>query len=180
MHLSRGQVSRLASVIRRDLSDHELMGLCREFKSIVKDVRIMTNGRTNPTMVLASDASLTLLGDPVHGRALYIDGTHSIVELGCQVLTISITIKDHGVRCAYIITRERTQEAYTEVFATLSRLSGNASVVKHVVLDHELALHGAVRAVWSCDVHLCYFHYCQALHRWLEQHHNITKVSTHQ
>ena len=173
--LSRHQVDSLATVIRREMSDHELIDLPREFKCI-KDVRIVTHGRTNPTMIIASDGTLALLANPVHGRALYIDGTHSIVELGCQVLTISITIHNHGVRVAYLLTREKSQEAYTDLLMALSRMAANASIVKHVVLDHELALHGAVRAVWSCDVHLCYFHFVQALQKWFEQHHSITKV----
>ena len=119
----------------------------------------MTMGRTNPMMILASDNSLALMGNIDYGAALYIDGTHSIVELGCQVLTISLTINDHGVRVCYCITRERTVEAYCELFDAVARLSGNRAVVKHVVVDHELALHKAIRATWSCDVHLCYFHF---------------------
>lgn len=126
-------------------------------------------------MAIASQETISLLRH--HGSKLWIDATHDITELGCQLVTVSIAINGHGLRVAYFITREKTHEAYCELLIALRNQSGIESVVQHVVLDWEAALNSAVLATWPCvDIHFCYFHYCQAIRKWFLEHRGHSHV----
>ena len=176
--ITRRQGKELAAKARRAAPPDDIVTLTRTYDDILMSVSLKSGGIVNPLMLVASRDSIELLRS-AYGTALYIDGTHDMAERGCQLITMTITVEGHGLTVAYGITRQRTHDVYVELFRALRSLAGNEQAVKHVVLDSEEALHSSVRATWpSADLHLCFFHYLQAIRKWFLTHRGHDQVLT--
>ena len=175
--MTKGQAKTLAAKHRASEPDDDLVTIVRTFDDILPFANMKSNWVTNPSLLVASKETIELMRSKA-GHALFIDGTHAMTEGACQTVTFTIVVDGHGIGTAYGITRAKTHEAYAMLFNQLKQIVGNESLVKHVVLDGEDALHSAVRATWPfADIHVCMFHHLEAIRRWFQQHRGFEQVS---
>jgi hypothetical protein len=173
--ITRQQSKDLAAKLRREAPPVDLVTLCRTFDESLAYVNLKFGHITNPSMLVMTKELVDLTQR--YGDALYIDATHAMVDKGCQLVTFSLVIEGHGLRCAYGITRARTHDCYFELFRALRHMVGNENTVHHIVMDAEESLHSAARAIWpDADLHTCYFHYLQAIRKWFLSHRGHDQV----
>jgi len=175
--VTQRQVKHLSDKKRATDPYDDLVSLVRAYDDVLPYVCLKSLNVTNPCLLVASKETIELLKSK-HGATIFIDGTHAMTEHGCQLVTFTIVIDGHGIGAAYAITRSKTHDSYAEVFRQLKLIASNEFSVKHVVLDSEEALHSAVRATWPmADIHLCFFHFLQAIKHWFNQHRGYDQVS---
>jgi len=105
--------------------------------------------------------------------SLFIDGTHSFIAKSNTLITVSCLVRGNAMVLAAFITKLKTTQAYTDIFAELRDVTGNSTIVNNIVLDAELALWSSLSDVYpTARLHLCKFHFLDAIRRRLTQHHH--------
>ena len=123
-------------------------------------------------IIFASDGNLRQIAE---AECLFVDGTFQVCpRIFYQIFTIHARVNGIHVPLAYLLLPNKRQETYERVFMVLAEKVQLAFGINlaptTIVSDFELGILQAAKAVFPAVVTKgCYFHFCQALLRKLQQ-----------
>ena len=133
---------------------------------------VAEDGDNDKIIIFASERNLRQLAA---AESLYVDGTFQICpRVFYQVFTIHSLVNGLHVPLAYCLLPDKRQETYERVFMILAQKAQNAFGIDFapsiIVSDFEIAIMQAAKTVFpAVATKGCYFHFCQALLRKLQQ-----------
>ena len=138
-----------------------------------KSFLLAEDGGDDKMVIFASEDDLRRLAEAEY---LYVDGTFHICPniIFYQVFTVHAVMNRVHMPLAYCLLPNKRQETYERVFTLQAEKAQTAFGIliapSVVVSDFELGIMQAERAVFPAVVSKgCYFHFCQALIRKLQQ-----------
>ena len=137
-----------------------------------KSFLLAEDGGEEKIVIFSSEDDLRRLAE---AECLYVDGTfHICPSIFYQVFTVHAVVNRVHVPLAYCLLPNKRQETYERVFTLLAEKAqttfGILIAPSVVVSDFELGIMQAARAVFPAVTSKgCYFHFCQALIRKLQQ-----------
>ena len=129
-------------------------------------------GTERRVVILATETNLLLLQ---RSPSWYVDATFRVCpQLFYQLLVIHAEIPNHQggapwvFPCVYMLLTSKDTDIYLEGFTFLKSLYDFAP--QTIMVDFEMALRNSLSQVFpSAVVDGCYFHFCQAVLRWVRE-----------
>ncbi len=191
---SRNQLRHLSSTVSsRGMAEKDLFLVLQQFgpegKNSVRGCRLLgseaslggdaarTAAEFNPCFLMATTETLSLLVENPQG-IVYVDGTFDLVAHGLQVASINVNLHGYGVPVAFFVSSGRTTGTYAYMLQELRCATSYRWNPKAVIVDFELALQNAFLSVFpGVEVWGCYFHFTQAIGKFLDKHKASIAVS---